>query len=116
MSDKPAVDGYGRPLRNQPPEPAAVPRTPLKGQANLGFELVAQLQAAGVDSMERLEAIGAKEAWLRLRLQFPRRGDLRTLLALQGAIEGVLIGHMTPEEVDVLRGWREHHLKDEHLR
>jgi len=114
MSDKPAVDGYGRPLRNQPAPPPEPPRTPLNGQANLGFELVTQLKAAGVESLERLETIGAKEAWLRLRLQFPRRGDLRTLLALQGAIDGVLIGHMSPEDVDVLRGWREQHLRDEH--
>ncbi len=107
-------DGYGRPLRGvAPPSPPARPAVrPLRGAANLGFELVGQLQAVGVDSLDRLIDIGPREAWLRLRQQYPRRGTLKTLLALQGAVLDVEATFLPLHVVDDLRAWMARHADD----
>jgi hypothetical protein len=81
--------------------------------ANIGLDLGGQLVAVGVDGFERLADLGAREAWLRLRVQFPQRGDLATLLALQGAIDDVLAPRLRAELRAELRAWFERHLADE---
>ena len=85
----------------------------FQGAANIGYELGTQLVSVGIDSIERLEDLGAREVWLRLRVQFPQRGDLATLLALQGAIDDVLAPRLSAEVTAELRGWRKRHLADE---
>lgn len=104
-------DGYGRPLRSAPAGPP--PPRPLQGAANLTFELVAELQAVGVDSLDRLADIGAREAFLRLRQQFRKRDRLASLLALQGAIEDEVVTFLPLEKVDQLRAWLAEHQRDE---
>lgn len=101
-------DGYGRPVRGAA-EPVRPKVRPLSGAANLSFELVTQLQLCGVDSLDRLEDLGAGEAWLRLRQQFEARDTFATLLALQGAIEETLVPFLPLEQVDELRAWWERH-------
>jgi hypothetical protein len=81
--------------------------------ANIGYELGTQLVGVGIDGMERLADLGAREAWLRLRVQFPQRGDLATLLALQGAIDDVLAPRLSAQLTAELREWRKRHLADE---
>jgi len=105
-------DGYGRPLRPVPVASSAPAVRPLNGAANLGFELAGHLRSVGIDNLDRLCDVGAKEAWLRIRQAQPRRGNLATLLALHGAIEEVPVSKLTPEEVDALRTWMERHLTD----
>lgn len=83
------------------------------GAPNIGLDLGTQLMAVGIDSIERLEDVGAREAWLRLRVQFPERDNLRSLLALQGAIDDVLAPKLPAARVAELRHWYEVHLADE---
>lgn len=80
---------------------------------NIGFDLGYQLVAVGCDCYERLCDLGAREVWLRLRVQFPERNSLKTLLALHGAIEQVTVARMPPDMAADLRGWRERHLAGE---
>ena len=82
------------------------------GAVNIGLELGTQLKHVGVDSIERLVELGAREAWLRLRVQYPLRGDLGTLLGLQGAIDDVLAAKLPAQVVAELRNWRTRHLND----
>ena len=106
-------DGYGRPLRGAAPRGDAPRSRSLAGAANLSFELVSQLQAVGIDSLERLTELGVREAWLRLRQLYPPRNSLQTLLALQGAVDDqhwdVLPQHLAGQ----LKAWREKYLADE---
>lgn len=81
--------------------------------ANIGLELGTQLTAVGVDSLDRLCDVGAREAWLRLRGQFPQRSDLASLLALQGAIDDVLSPRLSAHTVAELRDWRRRHLAED---
>lgn len=83
------------------------------GAANVGYELGSQLLAVGIDSPERLAEVGPREAWLRLRVQFPGCNGLRTLLALQGAVDDLLVEQLSPHVVAELKTWRERHLADE---
>jgi hypothetical protein len=85
----------------------------FSGAANITFELGGNLLAVGVSDLDRLVDLGAREAWLRLRTLFPQRGDLRTLLALQGAIEDQNIEQLEPGITHELRTWRQRHLADE---
>jgi hypothetical protein len=86
------------------------PRFPAA--ANIGLELGSQLAAVGVDSLDRLTDVGAREAWLRLRVQYPARGDLQSLLALQGAIDDVLVPKLPAPLVAELRHWWRSHTDD----
>lgn len=80
--------------------------------ANVDFELGGQLVAVGVESLERLCDLGAREAWLRLRGQFAGRDDARTLLRLQGAIDDVAVERLPAETAYELRRWLERYLAD----
>ncbi|MCC7494218.1 MAG: TfoX/Sxy family DNA transformation protein [Fimbriimonadaceae bacterium] len=108
------LDGYGRPLRRREVV-APVRRRPLRGAANLSFELVGQLELVGVRHWERLVELGAKEVWLRLRQQFPERDNFASLLALQGAIDDEDVTFLPLEQVDALRRWWLGHLEAERL-
>lgn len=83
------------------------------GAANIGFELGTQLLAVGIDSIERLEEVGAREAFLRLRVQFPDLDNVRCLLALQGAIDDVLAPKLPAARAAELRHWYAVHRADE---
>ncbi|MBI2300436.1 MAG: TfoX/Sxy family DNA transformation protein [Armatimonadetes bacterium] len=85
----------------------------FQGVPNIGFELGTQLVTVGIDSLERLVDVGAREAWLRLRVQHPGCNALRTLLALHGAIEDRPMDALAPHDVAELRAWRRNHLEGE---
>ena len=87
--------------------------TRFHGAPNIGFELGTQLLSVGIDGLERLADVGAKEAWLRLRVQFPGCNALRCLLALQGAVDDLHLDQMSAHQIAELRTWRLHHLNGE---
>ena len=63
--------------------------TSFDGAINVGPVLARELRAAGIDDLEQLRALGAREAWDRVRQVNPERDCASSLLALEGAIRGV---------------------------
>jgi len=61
---------------------------PIESLPNIGPELAAQLQKIGISTAEDLLRIGAVAAWQRL-VRVGLRDCMNSLLALEGAIEGV---------------------------
>jgi DNA transformation protein and related proteins len=61
---------------------------PIESLPNIGPELAAQLQKIGINTSEELLRVGAMAAWQRL-VRAGLRDCLNSLLALEGAIEGV---------------------------
>lgn len=59
----------------------------LKDLPNLSLRIELLLHEAGVQTVEHLIALGAKQCWLRLKAINQHIG-FKTLLALEGAIEG----------------------------
>ncbi|MEZ3498133.1 TfoX/Sxy family DNA transformation protein [Pantoea sp. KPR_PJ] len=59
----------------------------LKDLPNLSLRMELMLQEAGVKTVRHLLELGAKQCWLKLRAINQHVG-LKTLLALEGAIEG----------------------------
>ena len=61
---------------------------PIESLPNIGPELAIQLKKAGITNAEELVRLGAMNAWRRL-VRAGLRGDVTSLLALEGAIEGI---------------------------
>lgn len=80
---------------------------------NIDLGLGSQLKAVGIDSLDRLIEVGAREAWLRLRGQFPLRNNEQALLALQGAIDDVLVPRLPASVAAELRRWFAGQAEDE---
>ena len=64
---------------------------------NIGKVVEEQLIQVGIDSVDKLKHIGAKEAWLKIQ-QIDESACIHRLMALEGAIEGVK-KTMLPDEV-----------------
>ena len=60
----------------------------LRSMKNIGKEMSDKLICVGIDTAELLTDIGAKEAFCRLKAQFPNV-CLVHLYTLEGAIQGV---------------------------
>ena len=69
----------------------------LASMKNIGKELARKLTRVGVDSPEKLLALGAKEAFARMKEAYPNV-CLVHLYALEGAVEGVDYSAL-PQEV-----------------
>ena len=70
---------------------------------NVGPVLAENLRKIGVDTPEQLRELGAKEAWLRIRLQVDDGACLHMLQGLEGAVEGVRKTQLSPEKKEELR-------------
>jgi len=68
--------------------------TPLK---NMGPKSSVWLHEIGIDSLEDLEAIGAIEAYRRLKAARPTEVSLNALWGMQGAILNIHWNMITPE-------------------
>ena len=64
---------------------------------NIGPVLADNLRKIGVDTPEELRAMGAEEAWLRIRAQVDGGACLHQLQALAGAAEGIPQKDLPPE-------------------
>jgi DNA transformation protein len=60
----------------------------LEDVVNIGPALAHDLRAIGVEDVEALREVGAREAWLRL-YEAGSRDCLSSYLALEGAVRGV---------------------------
>jgi len=63
--------------------------TGLEETPNIGTKLRADLEAAGIYTIEELNAVGVEGAWGRIREVNPERDCTHSLLALHGAMRGV---------------------------
>ena len=60
----------------------------LEDLPNIGKVAVRQLIQVGIESPEKLKAIGAKEAWLKIQA-IDDSAYLNRLYGLEGAVEGI---------------------------
>lgn len=74
----------------------------LTAMPNIGREMARKLAAAGITSAGALTALGAEEAYLRLRLLYPRV-CLVHLQALEGAIRGIPFQFLPSERKQELK-------------
>lgn len=61
---------------------------PIESLPNIGPELANQLNKVGITNAEDLVGLGAMTAWRRL-VRAGLQGEVSSLLALEGAIEGI---------------------------
>lgn len=72
---------------------------------NIGPVLAGNLEKIGVTEPDQLRAIGAEEAFLRVRAQVDPTACLHQLEALAGAVEGVKKSLLPPERKAELKNW-----------
>ncbi len=72
---------------------------------NIGPVLAGNLEKIGVTGPEQLRAMGAEEAFLRIRAQADPTACLHQLEALAGAVEGVKKARLPAERKAELRAW-----------
>lgn len=65
---------------------------------NVGAVLAENLRRIGVEDPEALRAMGAREAFLRIRAAVDPGACLHQLQALEGAVEGVRKSALSPEK------------------
>ena len=65
---------------------------------NIGVFLAHQLQQVGIADLETLRAVGAVEAWLRIRDVHAEAATVHTLVVLAAAERGVRTGTLGADE------------------
>lgn len=71
----------------------------LEDVVNIGPALAHDLRAIGVEDVDTLREVGAREAWLRL-YEAGSRDCLSSFLALEGAVRGVRWMQIASDERD----------------
>jgi len=61
----------------------------IEDTPNIGKVLGKRLRTVGIDTREKLEALGDADAFLRLCAAFPQDACVHTRLALAGAVRGI---------------------------
>lgn len=61
----------------------------IETMPNIGKVLGKRLRTVGIDTREKLEAMGDAKAFLKLCAEFPEDACVHTRLALAGAVRGV---------------------------
>ena len=72
---------------------------------NIGPVLAENLRRVGIDTPEELRAVGACQAWLRIRTQVDSGACLHQLTALAGAEAGIPKKDLPPERKAELRAF-----------
>ena len=75
---------------------------------NIGKSVARQLEQVGIAAPEELQAVGAKEAWLRI-LAIDDSACINRLCALEGALEGVRWHDLSAETKADLKAFYEEH-------
>ncbi len=70
--------------------------TKLTTLKNIGKEIEKKLNFVGINSAEELKDIGSKEAWVRLKLEYPEV-CLVHLYTLEGAIRHIEYNQLSEE-------------------
>lgn len=78
----------------------------LMAMMNIGKEMSRKLTAVGVDSSEKLIALGAKRAFLRLKEAYPQV-CLVHLYVLEGAIHDIAYDSLSEEKKKELKEFSE---------
>lgn len=76
----------------------------LEKLPNIGKVVAGELEAVGIDTPEKLRAVGTKEAFLRLKQNDPG-SCLHKLMGLEGAIQGVRKYDLPDEVKQELKDW-----------
>ena len=76
----------------------------LTSMMNLGEEMERKLLSVGIGSAEELMAVGAKEAFSRLKARYPQV-CLVHLYALEGAVEQVEFNALSDETKEDLKAF-----------
>ncbi len=74
----------------------------LTSMRNIGREMARKLATVGIDSPEKLSAIGAKQAFFQLKAVYPQV-CLVHLYTLEGAIEQIEFNQLSKEEKKELK-------------
>ena len=74
----------------------------LTSMMNIGREMARKLTAVGIDSAEKLEETGAKQAYFKLKTAYPQV-CLVHLYALEGAISNVEFNSLSTEKKKELK-------------
>lgn len=77
--------------------------TKLSNLPNIGKVLEKTLISAGVNSPEALKTVGAKEAFLKIRLQVDDTACLHVLYALEGAVQGIRYTQLSEKDLEELK-------------
>jgi DNA transformation protein len=70
---------------------------------NVGPKTIGWMQEVGIETVEDLEALGAVEAYIKLKTAFPDKVTLNALWGLQGALLGIPWNQLPEEMKDDLR-------------
>ncbi|MGA2408493.1 MAG: TfoX/Sxy family protein [Bacteroidales bacterium] len=73
----------------------------LSGRINIGKNTETKLMQVGIDSFEKLEAMGSEQVFLRLQTIDPG-ACLNLLYGLEGAIEGIKWNELPSEKKQAL--------------
>lgn len=71
---------------------------------NIGKEVERQLNEVGITTVDQLQDIGSKEAWLRIKA-IDESACINRLYGLEGAVQGVKKTMLSPEEKADLKGF-----------
>ncbi|MDO4503042.1 MAG: TfoX/Sxy family protein [Coriobacteriia bacterium] len=82
--------------------------TKLSDLPNIGPTVEAQLQRVGITTPQELQAVGAKDAWLRIQATDPS-ACIQRLQALEGAIRGVKKSQLPPDVKADLKAFYQQH-------
>ncbi|MPM92681.1 hypothetical protein SDC9_139816 [bioreactor metagenome] len=75
---------------------------------NIGPVVEGQLEAVGIETLEQLQEIGSREAWLRIQQMDPS-ACIHRLMGLEGALLGVKKSLLPPDTKAQLRAFYQTH-------
>ena len=78
----------------------SVPRTPLIQGKNIGPVTAKEFERLGIYSVEQLQELGWREAFLLWAERFPSRINLNAFRSVIGAVYGLDYNQIPPEEVE----------------
>lgn len=76
----------------------------LTSMVNLGTEMTRKLEAIGIDSSDKLIVLGAKQAFQRLKENFPQVCPVH-LYTLEGAIQNIEFNRLSEEKKAELKAF-----------
>lgn len=82
----------------------------LTGMMNIGKEMAKKLTTVGIDSREKLIRVGAKQAFLKIKQEYPNV-CLVHLYALEGAVCNTEYNCLSEEKKKELKEFRDRKLK-----
>lgn len=82
----------------------------LSGLPNIGKVVECQLNEVGINTIDELQSVGAKQAWLKI-LSIDDSACINRLMGLEGAIQGIKKAMLSDEKKADLREFYRWHKK-----